>query len=354
MSNVRPMTSTLTISRRFIEDFMEQDAPCFALAMLEERGRLFAALVLNPGEALPADIGADGFEFGHSVLGGADFEILHFAFEFHGFATYNVLLNPSNPLVQSVVRSMVERGGYFILAVSPERRATAFRADFGKDDLQGFRDHYQRILHSTTSEARYRRAHTQFRRQSIPPGHVLNWVCRDDEKYLEPASDPLELTQSVAVETDSAHQGPDADMSSQDALRPNWQPLSMLPTIRMIVDDDLESNEAVLTMLQAARERPQMLDDETLERAIRLCNGQMEFVPIYREQLARWREAATSAIQRKDIERLALQLDRHAQVLDELLLLARELQGGTIDAIIRMGDAELALAVLTGRIKPPR
>lgn len=84
------MTATLTISRRFIEDFMGQDAPCFALAMLEERGRLFAALVLNPGVALPDGVSADGFEFGHSVLGGADYEILHFAFEFRGFATYNV------------------------------------------------------------------------------------------------------------------------------------------------------------------------------------------------------------------------------------------------------------------------
>ena len=233
------MTSTLTISRRFIEDFMEQDAPCFALAMIEERGRLFAALVFNPGVALPDGISADGFELGHSVLGGANYEILHFAFGFHGFATYNVLLNPSNALVQSVVRSMVERGGYFILAVSPELRATAFRADFGKHDLQGFRDHYQRILHSTTSDACYRKANTQFRRRPSPSGHVLNWVCRDDEKYLEPASDPLELTQSVAAATDSAH-GPDADMSSQDAPRPNWQPLSMLPTIRMIVDGELE------------------------------------------------------------------------------------------------------------------
>ena len=122
----------------------------------------------------------------------------------------------------------------------------------------------------------------------------------------------------------------------------------------MIVDGELESNEAVLALLQAARERPQMLDGETIERAIRMCNGQMEFVPIYREQLARWREASPSAAQRNGIERLALQLDRHVQVLDELLMLTRELQGDTIDAIMRMGDAELALAVLTGRIKPPR
>jgi hypothetical protein len=41
--------------------------------------------------------------------------VIHFAFEFRGFETYNVLLNPSNGLVQAVVRSMVERGGYFIL-----------------------------------------------------------------------------------------------------------------------------------------------------------------------------------------------------------------------------------------------
>jgi hypothetical protein len=331
---------------------LEQDAPCFALAMIEERQRPCAALVLNPGVALPAVVSADGFEFGHSMLGGADYEVLHFAFEFRRFETYNVLLNPSNALVQAALRSMVERGGYFIVALAPARQATVFRADFSRNDLLGLREHYQRLLRSTTSETRYRKADAQFRRRPQPPGLVLNWVCRDDEKYLEPASDPLEMARS-AQRAQVPPDGGDASSSAQGESEPTWQPLSMLPAIGLIINGELGSNEALLGMLRSARERPHVLDNHTIERAIRLCTDQMEFVPIYREQLARWRDAAP-ATQQPEIERLQRRLDRHAQVLDELLALARELRGGTIDAILSMSDMELALAMLSGRIKTPR
>ena len=34
--------------------------------------------------------------FGHSLLGTAAYEVIHFAFMFYGFVTYNVLINPNN------------------------------------------------------------------------------------------------------------------------------------------------------------------------------------------------------------------------------------------------------------------
>jgi hypothetical protein len=72
-----------------------------------------------------------------------------------GFERYHVLLNPSNPVVQTVVNSMMEDGEYFIFAVDSDEGVTTFRADMGRSALAGLRDTLQRIRHSTTNEAQY-------------------------------------------------------------------------------------------------------------------------------------------------------------------------------------------------------
>ena len=41
--------------------------------------------------------------------------MVQFGFQFYGFVTYHVLVNPSNSLVQTVLTSMVESGEYFFL-----------------------------------------------------------------------------------------------------------------------------------------------------------------------------------------------------------------------------------------------
>lgn len=235
MSTVRPLVSTLKISRWFVADFGAQDAPCFALAMIEHRDRLFAALVLKPCETLPPRVAAGGFEFWHSVLGDADYEVIHFAFQFGGFASYNALLNPSNALVQAVVRSMVERGGYFILVVSPQEEATVFQADFSREDLAGLRQNHERLQRSTTSQARYRLVDEQFRRRPDPPGQVLDWVCREDTAYLQPSLDPLEMGHTGSQPRDHPHDTDD-DAACVSKPQVDWQPLSMLPMISMLVE----------------------------------------------------------------------------------------------------------------------
>ena len=69
--------------------------------------------------------------FGHSVLGNADFEVVHFAFHFYGFKTYNALVNPSNPLVRTVLTTMVESGDYFCLTFFRQLRLGFRRNSFG-------------------------------------------------------------------------------------------------------------------------------------------------------------------------------------------------------------------------------
>jgi hypothetical protein len=117
----------------------------------------------------------------------------HFAFEFYGFGTYNVLVNPNNHLVQTVLTTMVESGDYFFFAMNPNQSVTAFRSEIGRDDLAGLKSNLRRIQCSTTTDAQYQRALAQFRRRPDPPGQVLSWVCRDNVDYLDFTRDRLEM-----------------------------------------------------------------------------------------------------------------------------------------------------------------
>jgi len=350
VNNVHTFLSKLTVNRSFMYDFVDANAPCFALGLVEERKQQCGLLALRPGELIPPAVSNVGFNFGHSLFGNDDFEVIHFAFQFYGFRTYNVLLNPSNPIVQAVVRRMVETGEYFFFALSPEQSVTAFRTEIGKQVLVGLKMHLRRILASSTTDAQYQRALTQFRQSMAPTDRLLNWACRDNRASLDLNHDRLELNPSAETNEKPPPRRPSKAQSKPEPIR---HPLSMLPTIAMLIDGELESAEELRTSLSAARKRPYLLDDDTVQRVFRLHADQLEFVPINREQLARWRAASPAPAQRAEIERLSKQLDRHEDVLAALVALARELESGTVEAIARMDEGELGLAMFDGTLSPP-
>jgi hypothetical protein len=185
---------TLTVNRTFIHAFLAADPPCFALGMVEERRQQSGFLALRPPEIIPQEVTDAGFRFGHSLLGTSAFAVVHFAFEFYGFATYNVLVNPNNPLVRAVLTTMVESGDYFFFALNANGTATAFRADIGQENLAGLQTNLPRIQRATTTEAQYRRAVAAFEKHPDPPGAMLRWVCQDDIAYLDLTKDRLEMT----------------------------------------------------------------------------------------------------------------------------------------------------------------
>jgi len=348
MNNVHTFVPKLTVNRSFMYGFVDADAPCFALGLVEERKLQCGLLALRPGEPIPPAVSSAGFSFGHSLFGNDDFEVIHFAFQFYGFRTYNVLLNPSNPIVQVVARRMVETGEYFFFALSPEQSVTAFRTEIGKQDLVGLKLHFRRILDSSTTDAQYQRALTQFRQSLAPTDRLLNWVGRDNRACLDLTHDRLELSPSAETHATPPPGGP-----ANSKPEPICHPLSMLPTIAMLIDGELESAEELRTSLSAARKRPYLLDDDTVQRVFRLHGDQLAFVPIHRAQLARWCADSPAPAQRAEIERLSKQLDRHEDVLAALVALARELESGTAEAIARMDEGELGLAVFDGTLSPP-
>ena len=89
VSNVYPFLPKLTVNGQFIRDFIAAESPCFALGLVEERKQQCGFLALRPDEVIPPEISAAGFNFGHALLGTAEFEVIQFVFQFYGFETYN-------------------------------------------------------------------------------------------------------------------------------------------------------------------------------------------------------------------------------------------------------------------------
>lgn len=196
MSNVHYFLPKLAVNRQFIDDFVAAEAPCFALGMIEERKQTLGLLALRPDEIIPPEIMSRGFNFGHALFGNDYFEVIRFAFEFYGFGTYNVLVNPNNPLVQAVLAAMIDSGEYFFLAIGPDQDVTAFRSEIGPESLAGLTANLTRIQSSATTDVQYQQALRQFQKCPSPPGRLLAWECRDNIAYLDIKDDRLEMTPS--------------------------------------------------------------------------------------------------------------------------------------------------------------
>lgn len=192
--NVQHLLPRLTLHRQFAEDLWAAKAPCFALGMVEERQEPMGLLALRPPKAMPKEAMALGFNFGHTLVGNADFEVVQLFFEFYGFATYSVLLNPNTPLVKQVLSHMLASKQYFFLALAPDATVTAFRAEFEADRLAGLREHWPRLQNSRTNDLQYQKAVKAIQKQTQDPDALLTWVCRDHVDCLDPRKDPLELT----------------------------------------------------------------------------------------------------------------------------------------------------------------
>ena len=134
---------------------------------------------------------------------------------------------------------------------------------------------------------------------------------------------------------------------------PNWQPLSMLPTLAKMVSAQLDEVETQLQSLRAAQKRPHVLDDHTVGRVLKVYGEQQEFMWVYEAQVERWQKESLSQTQRQLLERMSEQLKQIKPGLSEILEIAEDLKGKTIESILGKSDVELALDVLSGNIPPP-
>ena len=131
-----------------------------------------------------------------------------------------------------------------------------------------------------------------------------------------------------------------------DNPTPNWQPLTALPLIASLIDGELADGQEHHATLLSVRDRPHVLDDTTVERSIKLHTEQRDFLGVFAEQLARWRNEQPTDAQRRELDRLEGQIERLRVVLTDILELAKELQQGTIERVLAKSDLELGIEAL--------
>jgi signal transduction histidine kinase len=131
-----------------------------------------------------------------------------------------------------------------------------------------------------------------------------------------------------------------------DDPTPNWQPLTVLPLIASLIDGELADGQEHHASLLAVRDRPHVLDDATVERSIKLHTEQRDFLGVFAQQLARWRNERPTDAQRRELDRLEGQLERLRAILSAILELAQELRQGTIERVLAKSDLELGLEAL--------
>lgn len=133
--------------------------------------------------------------------------------------------------------------------------------------------------------------------------------------------------------------------------QPTWQPISMLSFAAEHLTEGLEAAQENLQNFQRAKDRPGALDDYTVERAISVYSRQADDLWIFHEQLARWKKLDLTATQRDSLEQAGKNLNLLEGTVKELLPLLYQLRSSTIDKIMGMSDIEVALNVLSGKLK---
>jgi hypothetical protein len=135
--------------------------------------------------------------------------------------------------------------------------------------------------------------------------------------------------------------------------QPNWYDLDMLPLYLELSGGQLEASLEQLQNLEACKGRPYLLDNDTVERIIKLASSQNETNGLFIEQCRRWRQQNPTSKQLEDIGRVEHFTKRLEKTNNQLLFLATHFKGHTIEQILKKDDAELALNYLLGNLYDP-
>lgn len=127
----------------------------------------------------------------------------------------------------------------------------------------------------------------------------------------------------------------------------NWHPISMLPMLSTMISGQLEEAKNQYENLLQAKPKPYVLNDEIIERIIKVFTEQLDYICLYENQISKWQHEETLTPKIKlDLDRSQTQLQDLSKVLINLLALAAELKKGTIEKVMEKSDLELGLEFL--------
>ena len=139
--------------------------------------------------------------------------------------------------------------------------------------------------------------------------------------------------------------------AQEDTGEIQWQPISALPQLAALVDGMWQDDQEQHTLYLEVRDRPHVLDDATVKRAVRLYHDRLDILTTrFEPQFARWQAEPLTDAQRQEVKRLVERLADLKALDEKILELLDEITKGTIDAVMRKSDFELGVEALYGRV----
>jgi hypothetical protein len=133
--------------------------------------------------------------------------------------------------------------------------------------------------------------------------------------------------------------------------KPNWQPPAMIPFFLNLSQEMLDSSKDQLINMKEVKGKPYLLSDREIERCLKLYGEMNEDTPVFLEQCKRWLKLPLTTSQRKQVLKIeAITKERH-DINEQILSLVKQYQTHTINKIMEMDPAELALDVLSGKLE---
>ncbi len=141
--------------------------------------------------------------------------------------------------------------------------------------------------------------------------------------------------------------------TSPSGKTPNFYPIANLSMFSKLLDEQLENDLEQLATLKQAEDRPHILDNATVTRIINLYTDAADLIWYYEQQLHRWRQGKLTEQQSREISRLDQQVADLDQCHRDILELCDRFQDNTIEQLLGKSDLELAMDMLSGKVRPP-
>lgn len=128
-----------------------------------------------------------------------------------------------------------------------------------------------------------------------------------------------------------------------------FQPLTVIPTVLKITDDMLLAAKEQLANMQMAKEKPHILDDDIVERSLKLYKEQNEDSAFFLQQCSIWKQEKLTELQLTQVQEIESLTNLLIDINNQLIAIFEHCKDFTINKILAKDDLELAFDLLTGK-----
>lgn len=131
--------------------------------------------------------------------------------------------------------------------------------------------------------------------------------------------------------------------------QPTFQPLTMIPTVLKITDDMLVGAKEQLANMKIAKEKPHILDDNIIERSLKLYKEQNDDSALFLQQCSIWEQEQLTELQLTQVQEIENCTHLLIDINNQLIAIFEHCKDFTINKILAKDDLELAFDFLTGK-----